>query len=268
MKILLCGYGNMGKTFVKSFIGSGFIRADDLFVLDKNLPEKKKERNGIPKSNFFTIDSVRNEVYDITVLAVKPQDFPVLSEQIKEKVYPKTIYLSVMAGITIEQIENTFNTNKVIRSMPNLPTTIGQGMTVFSASEQIERKDLFIVQNLISTTGKSLYVENEALINAATAISGSGPAYVFYFMQAMMEKAIELGFSSSEADFLVSQTFLGSSRLHIGKEFTLYEWIERVSSKGGTTEKAFGIFEENKVKKSIQRAVQGAYERAVELGEK
>jgi len=171
-----------------------------------------------------------------------------------------------MAGISIQTIQEKLGSNKVVRSMPNIPTQIGQGMTVFCASSDIDRKDLFIVQNLINTTGKSMYVEKEVMINAATAVSGSGPAYVFYFMNAMVQAAIKLGFSSSEAEFLVGQTFTGAVQLQNRSKESHQQWIDKVSSKGGTTEAAIKIFNKFDTENTINEAIFAANNRAEELG--
>ena len=126
--------------------------------------------------------------------------------------------------------------------MPNLPAQVGEGMTAFTSSDQVTRIELVMVQNLINTTGKSIYVENEQYIDAATAISGSGPAYVYYFMDAMIQAAGDMGFSESEAELLVSQTFIGAADLYSKSNFSCKDWIKKVSSKGGTTEAAMKSF--------------------------
>lgn len=171
-----------------------------------------------------------------------------------------------MAGISIDMMQKQLGVTKIVRSMPNIPSQIGEGMTVFCASNAVDRKELFIVQNLINTTGKSIYIEREEMLNAATAISGSGPAYVFYFMQAMIESAIKLGFSASEADFLVSKTFLGSVQLQNRSTLSNEAWIQRVASKGGTTEAALTVFSQKKLKENIIEGIEAANARAVELG--
>jgi pyrroline-5-carboxylate reductase len=163
-------------------------------------------------------------------------------------------------------MERELGCSKIVRSMPNIPTQIGKGMTVFTATTSVDRKELFILQNLINTTGKSIYVENEKLIDAATAISGSGPAYVFYFMNAMIKAAEELGFTPSEAELLVNQTFMGSVDIQNSSALTNEEWIKKVASKGGTTEQALNVFNQNKVKETIIEAVNAANNRALELG--
>ena len=150
--------------------------------------------------------------------------------------------------------------------MPNLPSQIGMGMTVFTASNELDKKDLFIIQNLINTTGKSVYVENESLVDAATAISGSGPAYVFYFMSAMIQSAIKMGFNQSEAELLVNQTFMGAVHLHNQSQLSCADWIERVASKGGTTEAALHVMKKENVVEEIEHALDAAFIRAKELG--
>lgn len=265
MKVLIIGYGNMGKTYANSFISSRFIKPEDIFVLVRN--ENFSDTAGsIPKENFTNIPSEKISDFDILILAVKPQDFDVLSQSVKPFLKDSQIIFSVMAGITISKLESQLSCSKIVRSMPNIPTQIGMGMTVFTASANVDRKELFIIQNLINTTGKSVYVENEKLINAATAISGSGPAYVFYFMQSMTKAAVDLGFNESEAELLVNQTFMGSVAIQNSYSLSNEEWIARVASKGGTTEKALQVFEKGILEKTIIDAVKSANDRALELG--
>ena len=199
-------------------------------------------------------------------MAVKPQDFKQLASEIKTFLNPEHVILSVMAGISIEAMQKELGVSKIVRSMPNIPTQIGEGMTVFCASNAVDRKELFIVQNLINTTGKSIYIEKEEMLNAATAVSGSGPAYVFYFMQAMIESAVKLGFSPSEAEFLVSQTFSGSVQLQNRSKLSNEAWIQRVASKGGTTEAALSVFNFLGMSDIVIKAIDSANLRAVELG--
>ncbi len=264
MKVLIVGYGNMGKTYANSFISSRFIKPEDIFVLVRN--DFASIETIIPKSNFFTNPSERISGFDIVILAVKPQDFLIMATSIKPFLNDGQIIFSVMAGITLKSLEQQLSCSKVVRSMPNIPTQIGMGMTVFTASANVDRKELFIIQNLINTTGKSVYVENENLIDAATAISGSGPAYVFYFMQSMIKAAVDLGFNESEAELLVNQTFMGSVSIQNSYSLSNEEWIKKVASKGGTTERALLEFELGNLKNDIIKGVKAANDRAKELG--
>lgn len=255
----------MGQTYANSFMSSGFVGASDILVLNKTKIEEK-DSFGIDSTNFYTEPNPKIFESDILILAVKPQDFKQLASEIKPFLNPEHVVLSVMAGISIEMMQNELNVTKIVRSMPNIPTQIGEGMTVFCASTVVDRKELFIVQNLINTTGKSIYIEREEMLNAATAVSGSGPAYVFYFMQAMIESAVKLGFSPSEAEFLVSQTFSGSVQLQNRSKLSNEAWIQRVASKGGTTEAALSVFNFLGMSDIVIKAIDSANLRAVELG--
>ena len=203
---------------------------------------------------------------DIIILSVKPQDFPVVGKQIAPYVQQEQLILSIMAGIKISSIYEAIGATKIVRAMPNLPAQIGMGMTVFTSSTDIDKKELFIMLNLINTTGKSVYVEDESKIDAATAISGSGPAYVYYFMEAMIQAGVKMGFSLSQAELLVNQTFMGAVHLHNQSDLTCEEWITRVASKGGTTEAALKVLTENTVEPNIEAALFAAFNRAKELG--
>ncbi|UGS20267.1 pyrroline-5-carboxylate reductase [Flavobacterium cyclinae] len=265
MKIAIIGFGNMGQTYANSFMSSGFVGASDILILNK-IAVAEKDSYGIELVNFYTQPNPKIFESDILILAVKPQDFKQLAFEIKAFLHPDHVVLSVMAGISIEAMQKELGVTKIVRSMPNIPTQIGQGMTVFCASSAVDRKELFIVQNLINTTGKSIYIEKEEMLNAATAVSGSGPAYVFYFMQAIIESAIKLGFTASEAEFLVSQTFSGSVQLQNRSKLSNEAWIQRVASKGGTTEAALSVFNQNKLQQIVIDAIEAANLRAIELG--
>ena len=261
---MITGFGNMGKTYANSFISSRFIKPEDIHVLVRDVT--KIEFDTIPSSNFLSTPTAKIGDFDIIILAVKPQDFNHLAKTIQPFIKENQLVLSVMAGVTIATIQNELKCQKVVRSMPNIPTQIGLGMTVFTASAAVDRKELFIIQNLINTTGKSVYVEEEKLLNAATAISGSGPAYVFYFMNAMIKAAVELGFNESEAELLVNQTFMGSVAIQNSSSLSNEEWIAKVASKGGTTESALKVFNQKMVTEAIVEAIHSANTRAVELG--
>ncbi|MEM9991063.1 MAG: pyrroline-5-carboxylate reductase dimerization domain-containing protein [Bacteroidota bacterium] len=140
--------------------------------------------------------------------------------------------------------------------------------TAYTSSDEVTRIELVMVQNLLNTTGKAVYVENEAFIDAATAISGSGPAYVWFFMDAMMSAARGMGFSASESELLVSQTFRGAVELYSKTDYSCEEWIKRVSSRGGTTEAAMKTYQSNAIHEDIVAGAKAALNRAIELGKK
>lgn len=265
MKIAIAGCGNMGKTYASSFVSGRILQNSDLELLE-HLPQKAEElkASGFPNVHLeagFWLNSI-----DLLILAVKPQDTQSLYRVLKGHLSENTPILSIMAGVKMETIREALGTSKVLRAMPNLPAQIGMGMTGFTASNEVSRAELLMVQNLLATTGKTIYFDEEEKLDAVTAISGSGPAYVFYFMQAMMDKALEMGFSPREAELLVEQTFLGAINLLGGSNLTCSEWINRVASKGGTTEAALKEFEKLSVLPHIGSGLDKALARAKELG--
>ncbi len=257
----------MGLTYAKSFLEAHIMQAKDLMIL-----EKSEERAAVlATQNVGTVygspaDCL--EKADLIVLAVKPQDTKALFPVLKPYVDPQQVFLSIMAGVRMDYIREELGITKIIRAMPNLPAQIGMGMTAFTSSDEVTRIELVTVQNLLNTTGKAIYLDSEELIDSATAISGSGPAYVYYYMNAMIEAAKDLGFSESQAELLVGQTFMGSVHLENRNALTCKEWIAKVSSKGGTTEAAINVFNENEVHDKIIKGMNAAYHRAVELGNK
>lgn len=265
MKILIIGGGNMGMTYAQSFLRSHITSKEDMMILEKS-PEKAAM---LSKKDIGTIYSHPEDCLpkaDLVIFAVKPQDSPGLFEVLRPHIDPQQVFVSIMAGVKIETISGALGVEKIIRAMPNLPAQIGMGMTVFTSSDAVTRIELVMVQNLINTTGKTIYVEKESAIDAATAISGSGPAYVFYFMDSMMKAAKNMGFSTSESELLVSQTFKGAVDLFNKTEFSCEEWIQKVCSKGGTTEAAMKAYTGNQLQEGIVEGAEAALQRAIELG--
>lgn len=264
MKILIIGGGNMGLTFARSFLATHIVIAENMFILEKSIEkaeELKKQQIG---SIHGEPDNYIQEA-DLIILAVKPQDSSDLFSRIKPYVDSQQVVLSIMAGVQMETIAEQLGTKKVVRAMPNLPAQIGFGMTVYTSSQEVTRIELVTVQNLLNATGKAIYVEDEGLIDAATAVSGSGPAYVFYFMQKLIESAVEMGFKQSEAEMLSYQTFRGAVELFNKYDFTCQEWINKVSSKGGTTEAAVTTMQNLSAGDHFKEGVSAALRRAREL---
>ena len=266
MNILIAGGGNMGLTYAQSFLRTHVVEREQLMILE-HLEEK------VPQIKSMNIGSVHLSAKecvkkaDVIILAVKPQDSDALFEQIRPHITEGQVYLSIMAGIKIQKIIQELGVKKIIRAMPNLPAQIGQGMTAYTSTDEVSRIELAMVQNLLATTGKTLYLENESGIDAVTALSGSGPAYVYFFMNALIEAAQKMGFSTSESEMLIVQTFSGALDLYNKSNISCNEWIKRVASRGGTTEAALRSFETNTVHNDIVAGAFAALERARELGQ-
>lgn len=266
MKILIIGGGNMGLTYARSFLRSHITSEENMMILEKS-PDKAVELAKLNVGSVFgRAEDCLNKA-DLIILAVKPQDSSLMFQGLRPYIESQQVFLSIMAGVKMQTIQSALGADKVIRAMPNLPAQIGMGMTAFTASEEVTRIELVMVQNLLNTTGKTIYVENESAIDATTAISGSGPAYVFYFMNALMTAARKMGFSESEGELLVSQTFRGAVELYNQSDFSCQDWIDKVSSKGGTTEAAMNEYQQRIVHEDIVAGAEAALQRAIELGQ-
>lgn len=265
MKVLLIGAGNMGLTYAEGMAKSSLLNRRNLMIFDKSADVI----TSLSKLDHFDVYDDIEECLpeaDIVFLAIKPFHCDSLFEEIKPMVNNEQIFVSLMAGVTIAKIQEGLGVKKVVRSMPNLPAQVGKGVTSYTEAPEVSRVELLMVRNLLDTTGESIHVETEKFIDASTGISGSGPAYVFYFMQSMLEAALKMGFSKNDSKVLVSQTFEGAVKLFNESDLSPETWMERVASKGGTTRAALDSMEDNNVKELIKDAAYAAFDRAVELG--
>ncbi|MHA7055715.1 pyrroline-5-carboxylate reductase [Aquimarina sp. M1] len=265
MKVLVIGAGNMGLTYAEGMSKSKLLKKKNIMVLDKS-DERVEELHQI--SHFDAYKELEDCVpkADIIFVAVKPHHAEDLFKKIRALVVPDQIIISIMAGVTLEMISELSGLKKVVRAMPNLPAKVGLGLTSYVASTEVSRIELLTVESLLNTTGKSILVSDEKFIDASTGISGSGPAYVFYFMQSMMEAALQMGFSKNVSTVLVSQTFTGAIELFNQSNLSPNSWMEKVASKGGTTQAALDSMDDNNVNELIKEAAFAAFSRAIELG--
>ncbi|MBT0607289.1 pyrroline-5-carboxylate reductase [Aequorivita echinoideorum] len=265
MKVLVVGAGNMGLTYAEGMAKSPLLNRRNLMIYDVSAEKIATLKELSYFDVFEKIEDCLPKA-DVVFIAVKPHHSEELFQSIKEMVHNDQLFISLMAGVTIEKIQQSLGIKKVIRAMPNLPAKVGLGMTSFTEAKEVSRIELLMVRNLLDTTGEAIHVENENFINASTGISGSGPAYVFYFMQSMMEAALKMGFSSNDSKILVTQTFEGAVKLFNESDLSPTAWMEMVASKGGTTRAALDSFEDNNVKELIKEAAYAAFNRATELG--
>lgn len=265
MKVLVIGAGNMGFTYSEGMSKSPLLNKHKLRIYDTD-PKKIETLRENPAFNVF--DNLEDCLpqSDLVFIAVKPYHSDDLFSKMKTMLNNQQIIVSLMAGVTIQSIKDRLNTTKVIRTMPNLPAQVGKGVTSYTESKDVSKIELLMVRNLLDTTGTSIHVKTENFIDASTGISGSGPAYVFYFMQSMLEAALKMGFSEYDSKVLVSSTFEGAIELFNQNDISPKKWIDRVASKGGTTQAAIDSMEDNNVKQLIQDAAYAAFNRAIEMG--
>lgn len=265
MKILVIGAGNMGLTYAEGMAQSPLLSKHKLRIYDTDPKKIESLRQDGTFNVFDNLDDCLPKA-DIVFIAVKPYHSDGLFEDMKPMLNDNQIFVSLMAGVTIGTIQEKLDAKKVIRTMPNLPAQVGKGVTSYTESKEVSRVELLMVRNLLDTTGTSIHVNTENFIDASTGISGSGPAYVFYFMQSMLEAAQKMGFSDYDSKVLVSSTFEGAIELFNQSNISPKSWIDKVASKGGTTQAAIDSMDDNNVKQLIQDAAYAAFDRAVELG--
>ncbi|MBZ9650796.1 pyrroline-5-carboxylate reductase [Psychroflexus montanilacus] len=266
MKVLVIGAGNMGLTYSEGMAKSPLLNRKNLMIHDVSSDLLKKLSEVSYYDTFYNLEDCLTDA-DVVFLAVKPYHSEELFERMKPMLNDQQIIVSLMAGVTIENIQNGLNVKKVVRTMPNLPAKVGKGVTSYTESKEVSRVELLMIRNLLDTTGQSIRVKDEDFINKSTGISGSGPAYIFYFMASMLEAAKKMGFSDNDSKILVSNTFEGAVHLFNESDLTPEKWMDRVASKGGTTRAALDSMDDNNVKQLIQDAAYAAFNRAVELGD-
>jgi pyrroline-5-carboxylate reductase len=202
----------------------------------------------------------------VVVWAVKPQTFK--EAALQSRFHTKAaLHLSVAAGIRSGSIAHWLGSERVVRAMPNTPALIGQGVTALFGRDAVTPADRLAVQEVIKPTGEYLWLDAEAQLDAVTALSGSGPAYVFYFIEAMVEAGIEMGLSREQAHQLAVATFTGASALAKASSDAPEMLRARVTSSGGTTHAAVTSMERDGVKPRFVRAIRAAQQRARELGD-
>lgn len=264
MKITIIGCGNMGMVYARSFLKYNIVSKQDLLLVEKSEPRKEELlRLNIGKVVIPTDKKIAES--DIVILAVKPQDFKELASDLKNVLKRENILLSIMAGIRIAKIEETFNHNTIIRAMPNSPVELGMGATGFSAHKEVTVDQIRKVENLLATTGRTVFFENEDYLDAVTALSGSGPAYFYYIVKAMIDAGMQMGMDEGVAAMLVKQTMQGAYHMINNANKSLDELIKIVASKGGTTEAALKTFSEKGIDLGLMEGIINAEKRAKEL---
>lgn len=211
-------------------------------------------------------DNVNEKIKDceIILIAVKPQSFDELASQISIDLSDKLI-ISIMAGVSVKKINEKFKSSRIVRVMPNLPLKVGKAFSGWYANEDVTDENKEDVKNILQSFGTEIEVDNEDKIDAITALSGSGPAYYYFLNRTLSAQAMEMGFSEEEAKKIVKGTFFGTSKLLEESGEDSDALIQKITSKGGTTEAALKYMEEKGADKIIQEAVEKAYKRAKEL---
>jgi pyrroline-5-carboxylate reductase len=265
MKIAFIGGGNMGEAMLAAVLENKLATHDGVCVSDVS----ESRRDHIHKQYKVTATADNREAVkgkDIVVLAVKPQNLPEVLADLKGCLESKMLVLSIVAGVTIGTIELGLGHSRIVRCMPNTPAQVGFGMSAWTATAAVSEAQKGQARAILGGMGREIYFDDEKYLDMATAVSGSGPAYVFLLAESLIDAAVKIGLSREEAGEMVSQTILGSAHLMQGSSKPPAELRRNVTSKGGTTERALQVFEEGGFSKLVEDAVEAAYRRAKELG--
>lgn len=262
--IAFIGGGNMASAIIGGLIHQG-MPASQIAVVEPfaETADRLKKAFGVA---VLPEASAALETAQLVVWAVKPQVFMEAAAPVAAHTR-QSLHLSVAAGIRTDSICSWLNTGRVVRSMPNTPALVGQGMTALFACQGVSAAEKTAVEQVIATTGQFLWVEQESHLDAVTALSGSGPAYVFFFLEAMTEAGMDMGLRREQAYQLAVATFAGASSLAAASTDAPEVLRQRVTSKGGTTYAAITSMESAGIKPAFVRAMQAAEQRARELGD-
>jgi pyrroline-5-carboxylate reductase len=269
-RIAIIGAGSMGGAILSGLIAAG-TAADSITASTATTQSAKalSDKFGI-KSLALDASATANadatKDADVLLIAVKPAKVLSTLEEIKSSVKDGALVISVAAGVTTESMEQAIGSKaSVIRAMPNTPSIVGHGVTGIAKGKSANDSQLAVAKELFETVGQVLVVDEEK-INSLSTISGSGPAYVFYFAEKLITAAKELGFTQKEADQMVRATFLGSATLLAASSETPEALRAQVTSPNGTTMEATNTFDAYNVEGTIQMATRAALARAIELG--
>ena len=258
MRIALIGCGNMGEAIL-----AGIHHKHACFAC-----ETRAERQAYLRKKYRVKIGPVPEVVkaaEIVILAVKPQDFPELLAEFATLPLRGKLFISIAAGITTKFIERALQQPvRVVRVMPNLPALIGEGMTALTRGQRALPRDIKVAEGIFKSVGETVVVK-ESMMDAVTAVSGSGPAYVFLFTECLMKAARKLGFSDGETRTLAYNTLLGSAHMLAQSSESAEALRFKVTSKGGTTQAATEIFIKKDIAGIFEAALKAARDRAKAL---
>ena len=267
-KLAIIGAGNIGIALIQGILKMQLTEPINMIVTNKskhNVLENLQKTYGIKITN-----DNKKAVYfaDIIFLAVKPQDMLIAIDQIKQALSPDKLIVSTAAGVSINSIKKMLeiSTHPIVRIMPNTPTQIGEGVSGWSASEEVNDRHKQIIGEILSSLGIEVYFENEEYLNHVTAVSGSGPAYIFYLAEILIKAGEEIGLTTEDAQKLTIQTIFGAATMLRSNGLTPADLRCAVTSKGGTTEAALSRFTAGRLDNIIGEGVKAAFEKGLEIG--
>ena len=264
-RVTVIGAGAMGGAVVAALAASGTVPAASIVVseIDDARRESVASANGATAGEGLPEDTANAQAL---VLAVKPQSFPEVADVLRPALAPSQLVISIMAGVRLETMEAALGTARVVRAMPNTPAQIGRGATVWIAGTGVDDADRRFTRQVLGSFGTEIEVHAEDMLDAATAVHGSGPAYVYLVAEAWIDAAVSVGLDREIATTLVRETLSGSAELWNAGDLSAEALRHAVTSPGGTTAAALDVLEERDLRGSFLAAVAAAYRRSKELG--
>ena len=266
--VAIVGVGNMGSGLARGMLAQGW-NAGDIFLVENSKEKITLLQKEFPNCNVISIDDDQLEKAQAFILAVKPIDLQNTCEQLKQySLHENIVFISIAAGVKIESLQNWLPPSAIVyRCMPNTPAAIGLGITGIYTLNNAHQANNDLVDKLLSASGKTIWVSNETMLDAVTALSGSGPAYLFYFMECLQSAGQNLGLSEQESYQLTQQTVFGAASLAQSTSSNFSDLREAVTSKGGTTEQALQHFMQAEFSRIVNDAIQAAAVRAKEISD-
>jgi len=266
MRISFIGGGTMGEAMVRCLLSKDIAKPADVVISDVR-QSRRELLSGEYGVSTLADNRKAIEKADLIILAVKPQDLAqAMKEMLKaDSLQPTALVLSIVAGASLSTLQHSLKHPYIIRAMPNMPAQIGEGMTVWTATAKVSRKQREMARSTLGSMGEELYVNDEKYLDMATALSGSGPAYVFLFIEALIDAGVHIGLPRNMAEKLAIQTIIGSTHAvqKTGKHPA--ELRNMVSSPGGTTVEALLQLEKGNFRSILLEAVAAAYNKAKHL---
>lgn len=264
--VAFIGSGIMGEAMIRGLLNQKIVAPEQIIAADP-FPERLAEIRDRYGVRATTNSAEAAEAGQVIVLSVKPQNLGVVLPTIRGHLRRQDLLISIIAGAPIRKLADGAAHAAVVRSMPNTPAQIGEGMTVWTATPEVTEAQHAQARAILGALGQELYVDDEGYLDMATALSGTGPAYVFMFMEALIDAGVHLGFPRRVAEQLVTQTMRGSVDYAAQSGKHVAELRNQVTSPGGTTAAAMYQLEKGGLRTVISRGVWAAYQRSVELGQ-
>lgn len=265
-KLAVIGTGVMGEAMIRGLIAQGSVEPHQIVgtnaLLDRNEEMQIKHGIHVTDDNNAAVESA-----DIVIISVKPQILPRIAPVINGKIRRDALVLSIIAGVPISALTSSLDHTEVARAMPNTPAQIGEGMTVWTATPTTSTEQLLQAHEIFGALGHEIYVDEESYLDMATALSGSGPAYVFLMMEAMIDAGVHMGFSRRIARELVFQTIIGSVHYAQQSGKHVAELRNQVTSPGGTTAEALYHMDKGGFRTVVSRGIWAAFQRSLSLGQ-